>query len=95
MTPANSGGHCDLPEHNEEFPTFIFVYDETANLKKIIKSVRKSKNSAIVLLAKAIEQVHMIIFQMNRAAYLQVCNQNFIMLRTVGHMHNYYHITVT
>ena len=66
-------GHCGLPEHDEEFSTFIFVYSETTNLDKIIKSVKAAaKNSARVLLAKPIEHIHMIIFEMNRAAYLQV-----------------------
>ena len=63
-----------MPEHDEEFPTFIFVYNKAANLEKIIKSVKSSKeNSARVILATAVEQAHIIIFQMNRAAYLQVC----------------------
>ena len=64
--------HCDLPEHNEEFSTYIFVYNETANLKKIIRSIKRERNSARVLLAVAMEEANMIIFQMNRAAYLQV-----------------------
>ena len=66
-------GHCNLPEHDEEFSTYIFVYSETANLDKIIASTKGYKNTAKVLIAIAIEEVHMIIFQMNRAAYLQVC----------------------
>ena len=70
--PTTVTGHCGLPENDEEFPTFIFVYSKTANLDKIIKFVKSAKDSARVLLAKPVEHVHMIIFQMNRAAYLQV-----------------------
>jgi len=66
--------HCTLPEHDEEFPTFIFKYNKTANLDEIIKSVKEyNSNSTSVLLAVPIELHHMIIFKMNRAAYLQVC----------------------
>ena len=71
--PASLTGHCDLPEYDEEFSTFIFVYDETASLTEIAESIKSCRNSAQVTLAVAIEDVHMIIFQMNRAAYLQVC----------------------
>ena len=79
MTSTTLNGHCDLPEHDEEFPTFIFVYNEGENLNKIIKSIKRyNENSATVILAVAIEEVPMIIFQMNRAAYLQVCNNMFI-----------------
>ena len=67
-------GHCGLGEHDEEFSTFIFVYNKAASLDKIIKSVKSyNRNSARVLLATAVEQAQMIIFQMNREAYLQVC----------------------
>ena len=76
ITPTILTGWCGLPEHDEKFSTFIFVYSETANLDKIIKSIQTAKNSSRVILAKAIEEVHMIIFQMNRAAYLQACNKN-------------------
>ena len=65
--------HCDLPEYDEEFSTFIFVYNETENLDSVITSTQRYGKPAKVLLALAIEEVHMIIFQMNRAAYLQVC----------------------
>ena len=73
MTATSLNSHCGLPENDEEFSTFIFLYSETANLDKIIKS---AKTSVKVVLAKAIEGAHMIIFQMNRAAYLQVCNKH-------------------
>ena len=75
VTSTTSTGHCDLPEHDEEFSTFIFAYNETANLKKIIRSIKRERNSARVLLAVAMEEANMIIFQMNRAAYLQVCHK--------------------
>ena len=86
ITPTTSTGHCGLPENEEEFSTFIFVYSETANLDKIVKSVKRTKDSAKVLLAKPIEHVHMIIFQMNRAAYLQVIK--------IQSRYSYNHITV-
>ena len=73
MKSTSLTGHCGLPEHDEEFPTFIFVYNEVTHLNKITKSVRRyNRNSARVHLAVVVEQAHMIIFQMNRAAYLQV-----------------------
>lgn len=73
MLSTTVNGHCDLPEHDEEFPTFIFVYNEGANLDKIINLIKRyNRNSASVLLAQPAKQLHMIIFQMNRAAYLQV-----------------------
>ena len=79
MIPTTLNGHCSLLEHDEEFPTFIFVYNKTANLDEIIKSVKEyNRNSARVLLAQAIEQLNMVIFQMSRAAYLQVCHYNII-----------------
>ena len=72
ITSTTLNGHCSLPEYDEEFPTLIFVYNKAANLDEIIKSLKEyNRNSARVLLA--LEQLHMIIFQMNRAAYLQVC----------------------
>ena len=76
MTATSLNSHCGLPEHDKEFSTFIFLYSETANLDKIINSVKTAKTSVKVVLAKAIEEAHMIIFQMNRAAYLQVCNKH-------------------
>ena len=66
--------HCGLPEYyDEEFSTYIFVYNETENLDNVITSTQGYGNPAKVLLALAVEEVHMIIFQMNRPAYLQVC----------------------
>ena len=87
ITPNTLTGHCGLPERDEEFSTFIFVYSETTNLDKIIKSVKAAKNSARVLLAKPIEHIHMIIFEMNRAAYLQVIKSQIFQALN--------HITVT
>ena len=80
IIPTTRNGHCDMPEHDEEFPTLIFVYNKAANLDEIIKSLKEyNRNSARVILAIALEQPHMIIFQMSRAAYLQVYhNINFI-----------------
>lgn len=65
--------HCGLPEHDEEFSTFMFQYSKTANLEKIVESLKGyNRNSARILTAVPLEQVHMIIIQMNRVAYLQV-----------------------
>ena len=65
--------HCGLPEHDEEFPTFMFQYSKTANLDKVVESLKGyNRNSARILTALPLEQVHMIIIQMNRVAYLQV-----------------------
>lgn len=73
-TSTTLTGHCGLPKVDVKFPVFVFVYNETANLKRIVKSMKRyNKKSAKVLLAEAIDQIHMIIFQMNRAAYLKVC----------------------
>ena len=68
--------HCTLPEQVEEFPTFIFKYNKTASLDEIIKSVKEHNysNPIGVLLASPIKQHYVIIFKMNRAAYLQVCH---------------------
>ena len=74
MMPASLTGHCNLPEYDEEFSTFIFVYNETASLTETAESIKSCRNPAKVMLAEVIEEVHMIIFQMNRAAYLQVCS---------------------
>ena len=74
VTSTTLTDHCDLPEYDEEFSTYIIVYNETAKLRKITRSVKSNKNSARVILAIVIKEAHMIIFQMNRAAYLQVCN---------------------
>ena len=72
-TNTTLNDHCGLPEYDEEFPTFIFVYSKAANLDEIIKLVKGyNSNPAGVILAAPIEELKMIIFQMNRAAYLQV-----------------------
>ena len=77
MTSSAMIGHCDLPVHHEDISTYIFVYNEIANLNSIMKSVKRNRSPARVDLAISIEGAHMIIFQMNRAAYLQVCHQTF------------------
>ena len=65
--------HCGLPVHDKEFPTFIFEYSKTANLDKIIELLKEyNGKSARILTAIPLEQIHMIIIQMNRVAYLQV-----------------------
>ena len=72
-------GHCDLPEYDEEFSTIIFIYNETVSLTETAESIKGYRNPARVMLATVIEGVHMIIFQMNREAYLQVCMYLYIM----------------
>ena len=75
MISSTVSGYCGMPEHDEKFPTFIFVYNKAASLDEIIKSLKEyNENSARIVLAIAVEQLHMIIFQMNREAYLQVCH---------------------
>ena len=65
--------HCGLPVHDKKFPTFVFKYSKTANLDKIIELLKGyNRNSARILTAIPLEQIHMIIIQMNRRAYLQV-----------------------
>ena len=71
--PTPLTGHCDLPEYDKEFSTIIFIYNETASLTETAESVKGYRNPARVMLATVIEGAHMIIFQMNREAYLQVC----------------------
>ena len=85
LVPSPLTGHCDLPEYDEEFSTIIFIYNETASLTETAESVKGYRNPARVMLATVIEGVHMIIFQMNREAYLQVCMYlyNMCVLHTV------------
>ena len=65
--------HCGLPETQEEFPKFIFVYKKGADLDAIAKSVKaNTENSAEVKTAVTLHFLDMIIFEMNRAAYLMV-----------------------
>ena len=67
-------GHCSLPERDEEFSRYIFVYNRGADIEAIKQSVEEySGNSAEVQSAEALESFDMIFFDMNRAAYLQVC----------------------
>ena len=66
-------GHCGLPEIQEEFPKYIFVYKKGADLDAIAKSLEAyNENSAEVKLALPLHNLDIIIFQMNRAAYLKV-----------------------
>ena len=66
-------GPCDLPEHNDEFPNIIFIYKVGADLDAIKKSVENyTENSAQVQSVTVLDFLDMIIFKMNRAAYLQV-----------------------
>jgi len=67
--------HCSLPETTEEYPTFIFGYsvEDATELYAIKEAVEGcSDNSAIVQSAIVAEFLSMIIFKMNRAAYLKV-----------------------
>ena len=74
---VSTSGPCDLPEHNDEFPSFIFVYKRGADLNAIAKSVEAyTENSAEVKLALPLHTLGMIIFQMNREAYLKVRMHN-------------------
>lgn len=64
---------CDLPEHNEEFPRIIFQYKKETDLDAIKETVEQyTKNSAQVESAIVLQFLDIIIFKMNRAAYLQV-----------------------
>ena len=85
LVPSPLTGYCDLPEYDEEFSTIIFIYNETAGLTETAESIKGYRNPARVMLATVIEGVHMIIFQMNREAYLQVCMYlyNMCVLHTV------------
>ena len=66
---------CDLPEHKDEFPNFIFTYKSGVDLDAIKNSVEQlTENSAQVKSTTVLHFLDMIIFQMNREAYLQVNN---------------------
>ena len=70
---VTTSGPCDLPEHNEEFPRIIFQYNDGADLVAIRNAVEEyTENSAQVQSATVLSFLSTIIFQMNRAAYLQV-----------------------
>ena len=68
-------GHCGLPERDEEFSRYIFVYNKGADVEAIKQSVEEDaeNSSAQVKSAQALGSLDMIYFEMNRAAYLQVC----------------------
>lgn len=84
---ATTSGHCDLPEHNDEFPNIIFLYKDGADLEAIKKTVEAyTDNSAHVRSAIVLSRFNTIIFQMNRAAYLQVI---FILL-IFKHLRSYH-----
>ena len=73
---VTTSGPCDLPEHREEFPRIIFQYEDGADLEAIKKTVEEyTDNSAQVQSAIVLSFLDTVIFQMNRAAYLQVINQ--------------------
>jgi len=68
--------HCSLPETTEEYPTFIFGYnvEDASELYTIKEAVQGyTGNSANVQSVEVVELVKIIIFKMNRAAYLKVC----------------------
>jgi len=73
---TSTNPHCSLPETTEEYPTFIFRYnvEDASELYTIKEAVQRyTGNSADVQLAIVAESLNMIIFKMNRAAYLEVC----------------------
>ena len=68
-----------MPERDEEFSRYIFVYNKGADVEAIKTSVEGyAENLAQVKSAVALESLDMIVFEMNRAAYLQVCIILFI-----------------
>ena len=72
---ASTSPHCDLPQKIEEYPTFIFGYrvEDATELYQIKEEVEGyTENSADVQSATVAENVKVIIFKMNRAAYLKV-----------------------
>ena len=70
---VTTSGHCNLPEHKDEFPYIIFQYEDGADLEAIKKSAEDyTDNSAQVQSAIVLGNLDTIIFRMNRAAYLQV-----------------------
>ena len=73
---TSTSPHCSLPEIAEEYPTFIFGYnvEDASELYAIKKAVQGyTGNSANVQSVEVAELVKIIIFKMNRAAYLKVC----------------------
>ena len=75
-TEQDFSPHCSLPEVTEEYPTFIFGYnvEDATELDTIREAVEGyTDNSADVQSATVAEFLNMIIFKMNRAAYLKVC----------------------
>ena len=75
---------CDLPEHNDEFPRFIFQYKDGTDLDAIKQSVEGyTENSAQVRSVIVLENLDTIIFIMNRAAYLQVIKFSAIICASI------------
>ncbi|XP_065910718.1 uncharacterized protein [Dysidea avara] len=75
-TEQDFSPHCSLPEVTEEYPTFIFGYnvEDATELYTIREAVEGyTDNSADVQSAIVAEFLNMIIFKMNRAAYLKAC----------------------
>ena len=73
---TSTSPHCSLPETTEEYPTFIFRYnvEDASELFTIKEAVQGyTGNSADVQSVQVAELVKIIIFKMNRAAYLEVC----------------------
>ena len=73
---SNTNPHCSLSETTEEYPAFIFGYnvENAAELYTIKEAVEGyTDNSADVQFAIVAGLLNMIIFKMNRAAYLKVC----------------------
>ena len=73
---TSTSPHCSLPETTEEYPTFIFGYnvEDASELYTIKEAVQGyTGNSADVQFVKVAELLKIIIFKMNRAAYLKVC----------------------
>ena len=72
---SSTNPHCSLPETVEEYPTFIFGYnvEDATELNTIKEAVEGyTDNSADVQSANVAEFLNIIIFKMNRAAYLKV-----------------------
>ena len=72
---SSTNPHCSLPVTTEEYPTFIFGYnvEDATELYTIQEAVEGyTDNSADVQSAIMTEFLNMIIFKMNRAAYLKV-----------------------
>ena len=81
-TKQDSSPHCSLPVTTEEYPTFIFRYnvEDAIELNEIKKAVEGyNDNFTVVQSAIVAESLKIIIFTMNRAAYLKVYKNNVLL----------------